>query len=488
MAPRFELGIEALQAPALPLGYATTRTTILLYRKKTFNHISFFYENSYLNKYIMEMSMKFHSGIGIRYNNVVIDSRKAVSGDLFFALKGENVDGHDFLENAAKKGAVSAIISKDYTGSEYGLECFRVDDTLSAMQNMARDVLQKRKSKIVGVTGSLGKTTTRDFMVELLSQRYRVAATPHNYNGKIGLPLSILNADPAAEIIVLEMGIDSPDGLSLLTNIAPPIVAVITTIDFVHSEFYEDIKAIAEAKSKIFDSSSVQLGVVNMDTPHYDDIITHGYGKKVSFSVQSPSADYHISMIDGFMVIFAFGDKVLKLKWHLPEHYKCNFLAAVAAARYFGLSWSDVAKGFAQLKLPKRRFEIIEKKGVTFIDDSYNACKTSIIAALKNLPRPVSGGKTVAVIGEMKELGLHSEQSHHDVAEFALEYVDHLFCLGEGCRPMYDIWTEKKKPICWMQDKKELVAELQKTVNPGDVVLLKGANSNKLSEILQGFE
>ena len=413
-------------------------------------------------------------------HNVSVNSKNVKEGDLFFALPGENVDGHNFLSQAAEKGAAAAVVSEKYAGEDFGLELFRVEDTLLELQSLAKRVLEKRNSRVIGVTGSFGKTTTRDFITTLLAEKYVVDSSPCNYNGKIGLPLSIINANPEAEILVLEMGIDSPDGLPILTNIAPPEVGVLVSADFVHAEFFKDLEEITTAKHKIFEHPKTKFGVINDDIPK----INRGC-KKASFSLQNPSADY---FGDGDFVIFEKGKQKFQDKWTIPaKYYQHNFLAAVGVARYFDLSWQEISRGFKKIKLPERRFEVIEKQGITFVNDSYNACQVSMSAALRSLPKPSSGGKTVAVLGSMAELGDVSEKCHYNIGEVALEFVDEVLCFGKECRPIYKLWKAADRVICWPRDKSELVSELKKKIQPGDVVLLKGSNSHKLWEILEWF-
>jgi UDP-N-acetylmuramoyl-tripeptide--D-alanyl-D-alanine ligase len=413
------------------------------------------------------------------YKKIVVDSRDVGVGDLFFALAGEKVDGHDFIKQAAERGASAAVVSQHV--ESHGLDLFYVDDTLQALQQQAKQTLKERSPRVVAVTGSVGKTTTRDFIATLLAENYRVDSSSGNQNGMIGVPLSILNADPQAEILILEMGIDRPEGLILLTDIAPPEVGVLMSVDFVHSEFFRDIDEIAAAKSKIFERPETRCAVINKDS-HYclrDSI------KNVFFSLKDLSAHYF--GCDDFK-IFEDHELVFEELWNLPaRYYQMNFLAAVAVARYFNLSMGAIVRGFSKLKLPDGRFEVIEKKGVTFVNDSYNACETSMTAALIHLPCPSLGGKRIAVLGEMGELGLVAEKCHYNVGKVALESVDEVLCLGEGCRPIYDLWKKENREVSLFHEKREVVRMLKGTVKSGDVVLLKGSNLNKLWEILREF-
>jgi UDP-N-acetylmuramoyl-tripeptide--D-alanyl-D-alanine ligase len=224
-------------------------------------------------------------------------------------------------------------------------------------------------------------------------------------------------------------------------------VAVVTAVDYVHAEFFDSLESIAEAKFKIFDRPETQLGIYNGYVPYY---VMRGTCRKVP-CIELPD------------------------KWVLPAHYKINFALAAEVAKYFDLSEEEITRGKSLLRLPDKRFQVIEKQGIIFVDDSYNACRASMEAALKNLP--LTKGKTIAVLGEMAELGRFSEEAHRIVGKNALKFVDKVFFLGKS----WDFMDE------YFERKADLLAELKKTVEPGDVVLLKGSNNNKLWEILDVF-
>ena len=407
---------------------------------------------------------------------VAIDSRNVQEGDLFFALPGDRADGHTFLQGVALKGGVGAVVKEGYNGPSFGLSLLAVPDVQLALQSFARKSLQKRSSKVVAITGSLGKTITKDFAATLLSPYYHLFASPLSYNSQLTVPLSILMADETEDILILEMAMSEPGQIARLVSIAPPDIALLTTVSLQHvCAFPDGLVAIAREKASIFSHPKTKLGILLRDMPHFDTAYDVGECRKESFSISSSSADYFLQMKEHGVRIQTFDVAV-----HLPlqVHYQ-NFLAAVALARALELPWSVIQERAAYIQLPGRLFERVERKGIVFINDAYNANPDSMKAALEGLPKPVRGGKTVAVLGDMNALGQFSEKGHREVVETALSKVDILFCLGKRWQGMKD--------VSLFENRSQLERELQATVEPGDVVLLKGARQHVLEELLEKF-
>lgn len=392
-------------------------------------------------------------------SKAAVDSRKVVPGALFFALKGASLDGHAFLQDAKDKGARGAVVSEDYSGSSFDLNLFRVRDPLKTLQEIAKIKQRQRKSQIVAITGSVGKTTTKDFISHLLSQKFKVGKSPGNANSQVGTPLAILNELTGDEdIVVLEMGMTHPGNILRLVEIAPPDVAVITSIHLVHAENFSSIEGIAKAKGEILTHPKTRLAILHHKMAHY------------SFA---PIEKHYYSVED------ALGGE------HLPEHFRENLAAAVHVARFYLLSESEICQGASTLQGSNRRFELKVKRGVQFVNDAYNASEASMIAAFRSLPKTM--GRTLAVLGEMRELGKFSEQCHENVARAALEVIDELWLVGEGCLPIQRVFEAagKKAPI--FKKGSEVLPELQKSARHGDVVLLKGSSHWHLWDIEEAF-
>ncbi len=420
---------------------------------------------------------------------VCVDTRELRKGDLFFALPGARVDGHGFLERAAAGGACAAVVSQEYPGPDFGLTLTPVADPLHALQTLAQQVLSLRPCKVVAVTGSVGKTTTKNFLGALLATQYRVSVSPGNRNSQIGLPLTLLNdTDGTEEILVLEMAMTEAGQIRRLTELAPPDLAVITTVALAHAENFESLDDIARAKAEILSHANTQHGVVHRDIGIFGELEKSLRCGLTSFSLTHANADYGLDYSEDTLHIIEDGERHELGMWPVSgEHNRHNLLAAVSAARKLGISWESLRGAIAQLSLPERRLQCTQKKGVTFFNDSYNACEVSVKAALDVVKESHGPQRKVAVLGPMPELGGFSDACHTRVGEHALEKVDHLFCLGLETLPMVEVWRAAGRPVEYFIDRDALVAALREFLSDGDVALVKGANTKRLWEIVEEF-
>lgn len=414
-----------------------------------------------------------------------VDTRHLKPGEIFFALKGEHVDGHDYLLEAQKKGAAAAVVSKAYAGPCNNLFMLRVEDPLQALQELAKQVLSNTPCRIAAITGSIGKTTTKEFANCLLSGKYRTAASPGNSNSQIGLPLAILNhTNGKEEILILEMGMTEPGNLLQLIQIAPPEVAVLTSVALVHACNFNSIEEIAWTKSEIFQHPHTRLGIMHREIPGYDQITCSSSCPKVSFSTTAPEAAYTLDPRNPKKLL-ADGQSITLDNFKLPgRHNLHNLLAAIALARHFNVGWDEIQQRIGHLQLPERRLQFLTHKDILFVNDSYNAAELSVKAALEALPQPMSRGRKIAVLGSMMELGKFSADSHRRVGEFALNCVDQIYCLGEECRPIYDLWTQSGKPVRLFHEFADLMDCLRQVLKPSDVVLIKGSRAKQMWRIL----
>lgn len=379
------------------------------------------------------------------------DSRQVEPGGIYYALKGGK-DGHDFLEEVALRGGVEAVVEEGYAGKDYGLCLTRVKGVLEELHRRAKEV---RKPLVIGVTGSVGKTTTKEFIAELLKERFRVEKTPESYNSQISFPISVLNMKEA-DVWVMEMGMSYGGEIRRLVEVAPPHIAVVTRIGMAHAGNFKDQEAIAEAKGEIFSSSFTKWGVVSSQAAEFQAIREGGGAKRVIVREEGPQ-------------VFT------------ATHIQEDFLIAREVALLMGLSEEEIGRAIPRLKMLKHRFQIFDKGGVTFVDDSYNSNPTSLMAALRNLPK--AQGKVVAVIGEMRELGSFSRESHEKVAHLAIPFVDHVLLYGKETETMRKIFDQKQIPVEWFTDKQLLKERMEALLGKGDVVLLKGSHSNQLWEM-----
>lgn len=423
-------------------------------------------------------------------SGVSVDTRTLQPGDIYFALKGERVDGHDFLAEAQSRGAVAAVVSKTFCGANFGLHLIYVEDPLEALQELARRMLALRRVRIVAVTGSVGKTTTKDFIRTLLSMKYRVMASSRNYNSQVGLPLTILNHMKGdEEIVVLEMGMTEGNQIKRLVQIAPPEVALITTVSLVHACNFDSLNHIALAKAEIFSHPHTRLGIFHSDITKYIDLSSlEGNFRKLSFSTSLPDADYYLDNQQHIIHAYLEGKTIQFGRLRIPgKHNLHNFLASVIVARYFNVSWDEILLAIPYLQLPEKRLQFIQHKDILFLNDSYNASEISVKAALETLPVPEEGGRKIAVLGGMAELGKFSEECHQRVGEWALKYVDYIYCLGRECLPIYDVWRKAGRFIELFENRLDMVEALRKFLKPKDVVLLKGSLSKEIWKVLEEF-
>ncbi len=413
-----------------------------------------------------------------------IDSREVKKGDLFFALKGANFDAHGFLKEVAFRGAAAAVVEASFLGESSGLPLLKVPDVIEALQKLAQTIQMMRKQRIVAVTGSVGKTTTKEFITTLLSQKYSVAKTPGNNNSQVGLPLAILNASGEEEFFVAEMGMSQAGHIRKLVEIVPPEVAVVTKIGHANIEYFSDgFEGIAAAKAEILSHPKTTHAVLNRQVLAYQAFQKEYPLQKKIFALSPEEGDFVLE--DGWVIKegeqYSHSFRLPFSATHLCE----DFIAAASVARILGLSWNQIMSGAHHLKTADKRFERVERNGFTIINDCYNASPESMEAALLNLPIPAFGAKTIAVFGEMVDLGSLSEQKHRDVAQMALGKVDHFLCYGKGCLPMLDIFNKTGKPAEFFRDLKHLKSTLFEICKPGDVILIKGSRSNKLWQILE---
>ncbi len=413
------------------------------------------------------------------------DSREVVRGDLFFALDGERVNGHAFLGEVARKGAKAAVVLEDYQGLDYGLTLLKVPDVTLALQQAAKERLGELSCQVAALTGSVGKTTTKEFATHLLSKAYRVHAPKRSFNTQVGLPLTILQAPANSEILLLEMGMSEKGNIARLLEIAAPDIALLTSVDYVHSAFFSSLEEIAMEKGEIFGHSITGEGLVCADIPYFNEVMQIGTCMKTLFSTKQP-AELTLQIDEGSLTPVENGVSQTPCPWNLPcRHNIDNFLAAAALCRKLGLSWQQIAARSGTLQLPSMRFERSEKGGVTLINDAYNACAASVCAALDSLPAPKPGGKRIAVLGGMRELGAQEKPLHQRVAEHGKDRIDGALLIGDEWSGVEGSWGDKLLGTVTAYE--ELLPILERHIQQGDVLLVKGSRSYGLERVIEAY-
>src|SRR6202011_3957906 len=422
------------------------------------------------------------------------DSRTIKNGELFVALRGENFDGHKFVADVAKTGAAGAIVDVDWKGkvpAKFGI--IRTGDTLLAYQNLAANYRKSLSLKVLAITGSNGKTSTKDFAASVLGRKFLVTKTQGNFNNHVGLPRTILEATSGNEVGVWEIGMNHPGEVAALAKIAAPDAAIVTNVGVAHIEFMGTREAIAQEKGALAEAvGSEGTVILNADDPFSDGIakrtnarlalagINNGVLRAIDIQQSSDGSEF--SIIEGA--------HRCRAQLSVPGlHMVQNALLAVAAGRAFGVSLEECAIGLATAPLTKARLQIKEINGVQFLDDSYNANPDSMKAALQTLVELDTDGKKIAVLGEMRELGKESERGHEEVGEAAAAFgIDHLIGIGEMgaiiSRAAEKAGLEKSSVVGSTSEAAELLLNM---AAPGDLVLIKGSRLARTEDVIEAF-
>jgi UDP-N-acetylmuramoyl-tripeptide--D-alanyl-D-alanine ligase len=423
------------------------------------------------------------------------DSRTVKRGELFLALRGEKFDGHRFVEAAATAGATGAVVENAWDGQvPDGFAILRAADTLRAYQALAANYRRSLPLKVLAITGSNGKTSTKDFAAAVLSRRFRVTKTEGNFNNHVGLPRTILEATSEDEVAVWEIGMNHPGEIPALAKVAAPDAAIITNIGIAHIEFMGSREAIAQEKGALAEAVGSEGSVIlNADDPFSAGIASRTRARVVWAGISSGSliAAEITQSASGSEFTIREGAHRCRAQMPVPGvHMVQNALLAVAAGRVFGLSLEECAAGLVAAPLTKARLQIKEVRGVQFIDDSYNANPDSMKAALRTLVELDADGKRIAVLGEMGELGEQSETGHREVGEEAATLrIDQLITIGEKgeamARAAEKAGLEKTSAVKSTTEAAELLGEI---AHPGDLVLVKGSRLARTEEVIEAFK
>ena len=431
-------------------------------------------------------------------SGVSIDSRTIKKGEMFFALKGERFDGHDFIEQAIEKGAKAAIVSRSRKKFTTKIAIIKVVHTLTALQELAKFYRQKFNPVVVGVTGSNGKTTTKDMLRALLLSKYRVVATPGNYNNIVGLPLTLFDISPETEFLILEMGANHAGEIKRLAEISLPRIGVITNIGATHLQFFRCISNVLSAKMELVRLLPLRGKVVlNMDDFHLRSQFRRIEQEIISFGT-NPQADVWAS---DAVVSRSGGKEKLSFTVHMGRDKKefdlyClgrynmyNALAAISVAKEFGISLPLAADVLRRFKFPKLRMEKLKYGQVTIVNDAYNANPTSVKAALSEFISSFPSQRKIVVLGDMLELGRMSRKLHQEIGKIvATSPIHSLITIGEDARFIAQAareWGMGRGNIFSFKDKRFASRELKELLKPKDAVLIKGSRKMGLEEIVK---
>lgn len=420
-------------------------------------------------------------------SGVATDTRTIAPGSLFFALVGERFDAHDYLAQAVEKGAV-AVVAHDASKVPADLPVVLVDDTLASLQRLARHDLAELDVPTVLITGSNGKTSTKDFTRAVLSEKFRVHATAGNFNNHIGLPLTILAMPEDTEIALLEIGMNHPGELAPLCEIAPPDVSVITSVGTAHIEFFPDQEGIAKEKAEVGKALTESGTLILPANCAFSDTIkamtcaevwntggTHGEvsAEKLTRTAAGSSFD-----------LVGVAAQPVRIDLPVPgDHMVSNALLAAAVGKKFGLTGVEIAQGLANLALTTGRMRQFQANGVTVLDDSYNANPDSMAAGLQTLAGLECDGKKGACLGAMGELGQHAAAGYQRVGALAAELeLDFLVSVGPDARAFTDAAASIE--TCHFDEKTDAASHLLNFLSPGDLILFKGSRTAAMEDVM----
>lgn len=444
-------------------------------------------------------------------SQVVIDSRKITPGGLFFALQGERVDGHQYVGDALQRGAMAAIIDQDVETSCPVLDlrqaatagvksvetpiCIRVDSSVLALQEAGRQWVRRfPKLRVTGVTGSVGKSTTKELIADVLARKYKTLRSEGSYNNELGIPLTVLKLDDTYEKAVLEMSMYTTGEIALLTSIAPPHVGVVTLVAPVHLERAGSMENIIRAKTELVEAlppGPQGVAILNRDDENVMSMVHHTPARIVTYG-EHPHADFRADRIEGlgldgirFWLHAGETHRQLHLKL-LGRHSVHTALRAAAVGIIEGMSWEEIA---GALQASQNQLRLLAIKGPNhslILDDTYNASPSSTLAAL-NLLNDLMEGRRIAVLGDMLELGAYEEVGHARVGVRAAAVADVLVTVGQRARIIAREAIRAGMPeeaVEQFETAEEAAGHLIARIEPGDAVLVKGSRAVGMERIV----
>ncbi len=435
---------------------------------------------------------------GIKITGVSIDSRTINPGDLFFAIIGEKKDGHNYIDKAVENGAKAVIVDR-IVETDANITVIKVKDTTHALQELARSYRQHlRGLKVVAITGSAGKTSTKDMIGSLLQVKYKIKKTRGNLNNYYGLPLTILEFNGDEEVAVLEMGMSALGEIDLLCRIAKPDIAVITNVGETHLETLGNIENVAKGKSELIAALAEDgIAVLNYDNDYVRAMKKVFKGKQIVYYGLSPEADIYADEIindssNSIKFSLNYQNENINLKLDRPgRHNVYNALSAVAVARLLDLSWQNIKEGFSQVEYSALRWDVKRTDNdITIINDTYNANPLSMKAVVEAICS-MQGERIIVTLGAMLELGNREKDAHLELGQYLKDkQVDTLITVGEIASIIADgaenAGMEKYK-IKRVKDNQKALIYLNNYLKPGDILLVKGSRGNKMEEIVKAL-
>ncbi len=433
----------------------------------------------------------------ILITDVVTDSRKICEGSVFVALKGEKFDGHNFVKSSYDLGAVCCVVNSDFENTQ-GLSVIVVEDTYEALRNIAKYYRSRFNLPSVAITGSVGKTSTKDMVAEVLNQHYNVLKTEGNFNNEIGLPLTAFKMSKENEIAVFEMGMSAFGEISRLSEIAAPEAAIITNIGFSHIEHLGSQENILKAKLEVLDGISPGGTVIlNGDDEFLNGAMDSIPFETLSYGIENKNADMVAYNIKKSSEGTEFDVRVESEEWHIlvnvpGVHHIYNALAAILTGLLYNMSMNEIAEGITKFKPSGMRQNTIELGDKIIIKDCYNASLTSMKSGLEvlSVTQPKNSeeaSRCVAVLGDMLELGSYAEEIHRQLGRLCCDYnLGCLIAIGSNAKFVVEGAIEcgfNSSELYVFYDNNTAKEHINEILKPNDVVLFKGSRGMRLEEI-----
>ena len=438
-----------------------------------------------------------------RFSGICTDSRNLRAGELFLALKGDRFDGHDFVTQVIEAGAAGVVAARErweaMGGSPLSVPVIVVEDTLAALGDLAAFWRRLHPVPLVAITGSNGKTTTKEMVAAVMARHCLVLKNQANLNNLVGLPLTLLELTKGHEAAVVEMGMNHPGEIARLTQIAAPDVGLITNIHPAHLEGLGSIEGIQAAKGELFAGLSRRATiVVNRDDPRVVQLATSFPGRQVGFSTVDPAA--HVAVVrtlgmdhESTRFILRLGDETREIRIHVAgRHHLANAVAAASVAWALQIDPVNIGEGLASFRPFDKRMEILALAGrVHLINDTYNANPGSMTAAIQTLRALKAGGRALAVLGDMLELGERTSELHREVGRVAArEGVDYLLVMGKQAHHLLAGAAEGGMPsehLIQGNDHGELAQKVRALITPGAWVLVKGSRGMRMEKVVENL-
>lgn len=433
----------------------------------------------------------------LTFAGLSIDSRTIKRDEIFFAIVGDKNDGHKYVQEAFNRGAAAVVINRsrlsEFTGETMG-PIFAVDDTHEALLNLAAYIRRFLHARFAAVTGSNGKTTTKEMFYAIISGRYAAYRSPGNLNNLYGLPLSLALMPEETLYAVFELGISVPGEMTRLASVIKPDLAVITNIGPTHLETLGTIENVVKAKFELIDRLPIGAAVVlNVDDPYLMAEAKRRNLKFVGFGIENdcPFRARDISMSPAYGVVFVVNEQ----KIAMPVFGRANIynaLAAIAASSVWGCGPEDWSKGLSTFRPVSMRFEVEEYQGLQLVIDCYNANPASVISSLRSMNEIAVPGKKIAVLGDMLELGEAGPDLHRSVGKEAVGIgVDYLFCLGPQSKQIAEeaiVAGMNEAAVFHFTEHQDLLNKLLEVIAAGDLILCKGSRGMQMEKIMVGLK